>query len=191
MRAALYARYSSDNQREASIADQLRSCRLHAQRQGWTIVTEYSDHAVSGASMIRVGVQALLGDALRRRFDVVLTESLDRLSRDQEDIAGFYKRTLFAGIKIVTLSEGEISELHIGLKGTMGALYLKDLADKTRRGLRGRVEAGKSGGGLCYGYDTVKRFTENGEAIRGDRTINAAEAEVVRRIFSEFADDKS
>src|SRR5512132_1780425 len=105
MRAALYARYSSDNQREASIADQLRSCRLHAERQGWTIVEEYSDHAVSGASMIRAGVQALLGDALRRRFDVVLTESLDRLSRDQEDIAGFYKRTLFAGIKIVTLAE--------------------------------------------------------------------------------------
>ena len=77
----------------ASIADQLRSCRLHAERQGWTIVAEYSDHAVSGASMIRVGVQALLGDALRRRFDVVLTELLDRLSRDQEDIAGFYKRT--------------------------------------------------------------------------------------------------
>ena len=79
---------------------------------------------------------------MRRRFDVVLTESLDRLSRDQEDIAGFYKRTLFAGIKIVTLAEGEISELHVGLKGTMGALYLKDLALKTRRGLEGRVAPG-------------------------------------------------
>ena len=89
----------------------------------------------------------------RHRFDIILTESLDRLSRDQEDIAGLYKRVRFAGVKIITLSEGEISELHIGLKGTMGALYLKDFADKTRRGLRGRIEAGKPAAGICYGYD--------------------------------------
>ncbi len=56
----------------------------------------------------------------------------------------------------MTLSEGEISELHVGLKGTMNALYLKDLADKTRRGLRGRIEAGKSGGGNAYGYQANK-----------------------------------
>ena len=54
----------------------------------------------------------------------------------------------------------------------MNAFYLKDLADKTRRGLRGRVEAGKSGGGITYGYDVVKKFDGN-EAIRGERTINA------------------
>jgi hypothetical protein len=72
------------------------------------------------------------------------------------------------------------SELHIGLKGTMGALYLKDLADKTRRGLRGRVEEGKSGGGLCFGYDVVRQFDASGEAIRGERRINEAEATVAR-----------
>ena len=55
-------------------------------------------------------------------------------------------------MKIVTLAEGDITHLHVGLKGTMNALFLKDLAEKTHRGLRGRVEAGKSGGGLCYGY---------------------------------------
>ena len=62
----------------------------------------------------------------------------------------------FAGVGIVTLSEGEVTNLHVGLKGTMTALYLQDLAEKTRRGLRVRVKAGKSGGGLCYGYDVVK-----------------------------------
>ncbi len=56
---------------------------------------------------------------------------------------------------IVTLAGGEISELHVGLKGTMNALLLKDLAAKTHRGLRGRVEEGKSGGGLRYGYKVV------------------------------------
>lgn len=186
-RVALYARYSSDNQREASIEDQLRLCRLHAERQSWTIVDSYQDRAVSGASLIRPGIQALLGDALRSRFDVVLAEALDRISRDQEDVAGVFKRMAFAGVKIITLSEGEIGHLHVGLKGTMNALFLKDLADKTRRGLRGRVEAGKSGGGLCYGYAVVKRVDAVGEPIYGERRINDDEARIVRRVYSEFA----
>ena len=146
-RVALYAQYSSDHQREASIEDQLRLCREHAKQQGWTVTDSYSDRAISGASLLRPGIQALIADAARKRFNIVLAESLDRLSRDQEDIAGLYKRMAFADAKLVTLSEGAISELHVGLKGTMGALYLKDLADKTRRGLRGRVEDGKSGSG--------------------------------------------
>jgi len=146
---ALYARYSSDSQREASIEDQHRLCRNHAERQGWTVERCYHDVAVSGASLIRPGIQALMADARAGSFDIVLAEALDRLSRDQEDVAGIYKRLSFRGIRIVTLSEGEITPLHVGLKGTMNALFLKDLADKTRRGLRGRVEAGKSGGGLC------------------------------------------
>ena len=58
---------------------------------------------------------------------------------------------------------------------------------KTHRGLRGRVEQGKSGGGLCYGYDVVKRTDDKGEPIRGERRINEDEAETVRRIFKEFA----
>jgi site-specific DNA recombinase len=74
---------------------------------------------------MRPGIQQLLQDALSGRFELVLAEALDRLSRDQEDIAGIFKRLRFAGVKIVTLSEGEISELHVGLKGTMNALYLK------------------------------------------------------------------
>ncbi|WP_310531409.1 recombinase family protein [Novosphingobium sp.] len=191
MKVALYARYSSDNQRDASIADQLRICREHAGKQGWVIVEEYSDHAISGASLLRPGIQALMADALAGRFDLVLSEAMDRLSRDQEDIAGLFKRMGYAGVKIITLSEGEVSHLHVGLKGTMNALFLKDLADKTRRGLRGRVEAGKSGGGNSYGYDVVKQFDGNGEPIRGDRAINEATSAVVRRIFRDYASGKS
>jgi site-specific DNA recombinase len=69
-------------------------------------------------------------DALNGRFDVVLAEALDRFSRDQEDTAGLFKRLTFAGVNIVTLAEGDITHLHVGLKGTMNALFLKDLADK-------------------------------------------------------------
>jgi len=94
--------------------------------------------------------QALMRDALNHRVDVVLAESLDRFSRDQEDTAGPFKRLTFAGVKIVTLAEGDITHLHIGFKGTMNALFLKDLAEKTRRDQRGRVEDRKAGGGLRY-----------------------------------------
>ena len=73
MKAAIYARYSSDNQRDASIADQMRVCRAFAERHGWTIAEAYSDHA--GATLLRPGFQALMRDALNRRFDVVLAES--------------------------------------------------------------------------------------------------------------------
>ncbi len=187
-RVALYARYSSDNQREASIEDQLRICREQAKREKWKIVGTYKDAGISGASMIlRPGIQALLQDAQAGQFDIVLAEALDRISRDQADVATFYKHLKFAGVPIVTLSEGEISELHVGLKGTMNALFLKDLAAKTHRGIRGRVEDGKSGGGLCFGYNVVKQLDARGDPIRGDREINEAEASVVRRIFREFA----
>jgi site-specific DNA recombinase len=92
---------------------------------------------------------------------------------------------------MVTLSEGELGDLHIGLKGTMNALFLKDLADKTRRGLRGRVESGKSGGGNSYGYEVVKQFGSDGTPLRGDRIINKAQVAIVQRIFEEFANGRS
>ena len=188
LRCALYARYSSDQQRDASIEDQFRVCRERAEREGWKIVGTYKDSAISGDSVIlRPGVQALLEDARRGAFEIVVAEALDRVSRDQADVATLYKHLRFAGVMIVTLSEGEINELHVGLKGTMNALFLKDLAAKTHRGLRGRVEAGKSGGGICYGYDVVKLHDDAGERIRGEREINETQAEVVRRIFREFA----
>lgn len=133
-------------------------------------------------------MQALLRDAHDGEFEVILAESLDRLSRDQEDIAGIYKRLRFAGIELITLSEGLINDLHIGLKGTMNALFLKDLADKTRRGLRGRVEAGKSGGGNSYGYDVVRAVSKDGEPIKGERGINNYQAGIITRIFNEYAE---
>jgi len=185
VKVALYARYSSDNQRDASIADQLRACRAYTERQSWTICEEYTDHAVSGATLLRAGFQALMRDALNRRFDVVLAESLDRFSRDQEDTAGLFKRLTFASVNIVTLAEGDITHLHIGFKGTMNALFLKDLAEKTHRGLRGRVEDGKSAGGLCYGHRVVKALNA-GTVTTGERQVVPAEARIVERIFRDF-----
>ncbi|MFC3061564.1 recombinase family protein [Paenirhodobacter populi] len=187
-RVALYARYSDEKQRSASIEDQFRICREQAKREDWQVVGTYKDAAISGSSVIlRPGIQTLLQDAQAGRFDIVLAEALDRISRDQADVATLFKHLKFAGVPIVTLAEGEISELHVGLKGTMNALFLKDLAAKTHRGLRGRVEEGKSGGGLCFGYKVVNRIGDRGELVRGDREIDATEAEVVRRICRDYA----
>ena len=185
MRVSIYARYSSDLQRAASIEDQLLVCTERVVREKWTLTATYTDRGMSGASHLRPGIKNFLRARAIGEFDIVLAEALDRISRDQEHVASFFKLMSFSGIRIVTLAEGEISELHVGLKGTMNALFLKDLADKTRRGLRGRVEQGRSGGGLSYGYKIV----ENGE--RGGREIDQAEAAVVRRIFSDFAAGKS
>ena len=187
MRVAIYARYSSEQQSERSIDDQVRICRAHAEREGWAVAEVYADYALSGAITQRPRLQALAADARGGVIDVVLAEALDRISRDQEHIAGIWKTLCFSGAKLITLAEGEINELHVGLKGTMNALFLKDLAAKTHRGLQGCVETGKSGGGLCYGYDVVRSLDARGEPIRGDRTINEAQAAIIRRIFTLFA----
>lgn len=190
-RVAIYARYSSDAQSEQSIEDQVRVCRARAEREGWTVVEVYADYAISGASAARPRFQQLVTDARAGRFEVILAEALDRISRDQEHIAGFHKQTSFAGVRVVTLTEGDISELHIGLKGTMSALFLKDLAQKTHRGLEGRVRAGGSGGGLSYGYRVQRGLRADGTPITGEMEIAAEEAAVVRRIFTAYAAGQS
>jgi len=124
MRAAIYARYSTDLQRDTSIADQVRTCEALIKKEHWTLVAVYTDRAISGTARLRPDYQKLLEHARNSQFDVVVAEALDRLSRDQEDVAALYKRLSFAGVKLVTVGEGEISELHVGLKGTMNALFL-------------------------------------------------------------------
>ena len=186
-RAAVYARFSSENQREASIDDQIRVCTAHLAREGFSVMETYADYAISGATTLRPGYQALLSDARAKRFDIVVAESLDRFSRDQEHIAAFFKHMTFAGVSIVTLAEGTITELHVGLKGTMSALYLKDLAQKTRRGLEGRIRAGRSAGGLCYGYRVIRKLQADGTTTAGMRVIDDTEAIVLRQIFADYA----
>jgi site-specific DNA recombinase len=191
MRAAIYARYSSDLQTDSSIDDQVRQCKARITAEGWRFASVYSDRAMSGATSLRSGYQTMLADARAGAFDVVVAEALDRLSRDQEDVAALYKQLSYCNVRILTLSEGEISELHVGLKGTMNALFLKDLAIKTRRGLEGRVRQGLSGGGNAYGYDVIREFTADGSPARGRRKVNPEEARIVRRIFAAFADGQS
>src|SRR5215510_2737226 len=189
MRAAIYARYSSDLQSTASIEDQIRLCRERVAQENGTAIEVYTDYAISGDSLKnRPGIRALLNDPKAFKFNCVIAEALDRISRDQEDIAAIYKRLRHADIRIITLSEGEISELHVGLKGTMNALFLKDLALKIRRGQRGRVEAGKIPGGGSYGYRIIRQLLADGSVSTGEREIDLSQAAIIRRIFEEYAE---
>ena len=186
LRAATYARYSIDLQSNASIEDQQRVCQRLISDRGWTTVQSYSDAGISGASLMRPGYQRLLEDARNGKVDVVVSEGLDRISRDQEHIAAFYKQMKYLGIPVVTVAEGEISEIHIGLKGTMSALFLRDLAQKTHRGLEGRARKGKSAGGISYGYSVTRAFNADGTPVTGERDIIPEEAAIVARIFREY-----
>ena len=176
MRAVIYARYSSELQRDASIEDQVRICRRRIEAEGWSLGRVYADHGASGASHLRAGYQALLVDARKEQFDAVVAESLDRLSRDQEHVAALFKQLSFHGVTLLTIGEGEISELHVGLKGAMSALYLKDLAQRTRRGLEGRVRQGRSAGGVPYGYRIVRAIGPDGTPTTGERAVDDHEA---------------
>ena len=183
MRAAIYARFSSDLQDARSITDQVALARKYADSRNFSLAGIYEDAAISGASVInRPGLQRLLSDASSRKVDVLVTESLDRLSRSQADIAALYERLTFLGVRIETLADGHVSEIHVGLKGTMAALFLKDLAQKTRRGQIGRVKAGRIPGGKSYGYDVVPSGDDCGR-----RLINEREAAIIRRIYKEYA----
>lgn len=180
LRAAIYARFSSDKQSEKSIDDQVALCRTVCAREGLTVVAVYDDRAISGASTVnRLGWQRLMRDARADKFDVVVAEALDRISRDQEDLAGIHKRLRFASIAIRTAHDGVASELHIGVKGMLGALYLKDLAEKVRRGQAGVLRDGRIAGGKSYGYRTIP-------GKPGEFEIEEAEAAIVRRIFDDY-----
>ncbi len=181
LRAAIYARYSSDRQREESIDDQIESCRRYCESRGFQVVDIYTDAAVSGASTKdRPGYERLRGDAELRRFDVVVAEAVDRLSRQLADVATIHDRLTFLGIRLHTVSQGELNPLLAGVMGAVAQSFLSELRDKTRRGLRGKVLAGLSAGGIGYGYRADP-------GRKGGRQIDEREAEVVRRIFRDYA----
>jgi DNA invertase Pin-like site-specific DNA recombinase len=187
MRAVIYARYSSDLQREASIEDQIEVCRRYAEGQGWDVIGRYTDAAISGASRFRPGFQKLVADAAERRFDLVICEAIDRLGRRLADTADLQDQLAFQGIRLYTPSIGEITHIHVAVMGMMAQMALKDLGEKTKRGQLGRVLKGRVPAGIAYGYKAVDDAVDG----RGARTIDPEAASVVRRIFKEFANGKS
>jgi site-specific DNA recombinase len=178
--AVIYARFSSDLQKDRSIDDQIGLCEQIARREGYKIIRTYSDRAKSGASMEeRDGLLALMQSAKKRGFDAVIVEQQDRLSRDVEDMAGIFKRLIFSDIELIT-SEGRGNDLTVGLRSIVASLFRKDLGDKVRRHHSGRAREGKFAGALTYGYRLVP-------GKPGEREIDPETAQIVVRIFTEYA----
>ncbi len=187
--AVIYARYSTDKQRETSIEDQARVCRTRAKALGLEVVAVHADDELSGSTPVasRSGGKALLADALAARFEVLLLEGLDRLSRDQVEQETIIRRLEHRGIRILGCSDGYDStasgrKLHRGMRGLINEIYLDDLRDKTHRGLAGQVERGFHAGGISFGYRSV------GDECGHRLEVAPAAAEWVRWIFTRYAD---
>jgi DNA invertase Pin-like site-specific DNA recombinase len=187
--AVIYARYSTDRQRETSIEDQARVCRTRAETLQLQIVAVHADDGISGSTPVasRRGGKALLADVLAGRFQVLLLEGLDRLSRDQVEQETIIRRLEHRGIRIVGCSDGYDSaaagrKLHRGMRGLINEIYLDDLRDKVHRGLAGQVERGFHAGGISFGYRSVG--DERGHRLE----IDPEAAEWVRWIFSRYTE---
>lgn len=187
MRAALYARYSTENQSEASVEDQLRICRQLAANMGAHVVREFTDEKQSGFSGARPGLAGLLALARARGCDLVIAEHSDRLARDGEKSWQVFNLLRSAGVRYFTVQEGEVTVVHQGVSSLVSELKGEEVRHRTRRGLQGVVESGRSGGGLTYGYRVKRLYDARGEPIRGHLEIDPAQAEVVVRIFRDYA----
>lgn len=189
MRTILYARYSNELQNALSTADQLASLSERAAREGWTVIDVFSDDEISGragiSEMQRPGLNAMLTRVERGDVDQVLAEATDRVARHIGDAHAVREHLEHHGARLFTLADGHVDEITGTIKGLMDARFLKDLADRVRRGQRGQHSRGFNAGGRAYGYRVVKPIGDDGEIVRGILEINEDEAKVIRRIFDE------
>ncbi|MGO4833633.1 recombinase family protein, partial [Rhizobiaceae sp. 2RAB30] len=135
----------------------------------------------------RDGLAEMIASAEAGRFDVLVSESADRISRDMADLATIHKKLEFRGVEINCVNGGKLDTLQVGVHGLVGQMQREEGARKVRRGMIGVVNDGRSAGGKAYGYCPVKKFDDRGEPIRGELVIVEDEAHVVLRIFEAYA----
>lgn len=195
MRTLIYARYSSQLQNPRSIEDQLAACRARAQAEGWTIVGEFHDRAISGAAGIeeaqRPGLAAMLDKVERGGIDQILTESTDRIARHQGDAFAVRELIEHAGARLFTLMDGVVDDITGTIKSLFDARTRKDLAQRVRRGHRGVIAQGRSPSGVAFGYRRVAKLDDRGEPVRGLREIDPDKAAIVARIFRDYTEGRS
>jgi len=203
VKVAFYGRYSSDNQRDASIEDQHRVVQRWAEKHKHQLVANFSDAAVSGANVrLLSGLQEALRSAFTAPapFDAIAVDQLSRLSRDVGDTDGIVKRLRFAGVRVIAVADGidtgdDTAKVSVTVKSLVNELYLDDLRKTTKRGLDGRFLKGYATGGRTYGYRSESvcdpgRTDSHGKPLPiGYRiTLDPIEAAVVERIFKLFRD---
>ncbi len=198
LRIAVYARFSSANQHDRSIDDQVRVCREHIEKLGGEISDGliFADYAVSGASRVRAGFDQVLKLIEASSVDVVVTESGSRLSRDIGDADRLWKLAAFKGVRLLMVNDGidsaaTGSRLQYNIKALMADEYLTALGKETRRGLMGAAKAGTSTGGHPYGY-TSRAIWKGGREPDGyEIVIDPEKSKVVVHIFELYRDGHS
>lgn len=180
-RAVIYARFSSDMQREESIDAQVRACTAYAQSKGYNIIDTYIDEAKSGRDVTkRDAYNQMLADAMEDKFDVIIFHKVDRNSRNELNYFKFKDKLEKLGIRyeyaaqhIDALSpEGQMMEtMMVG----MAAYYSRNLAKETKKGLNENAyKAQFNGGTPPLGYKIVDKYY----------VIDDQEAEAIRLIFN-------
>ena len=190
-RVAIYGRHSTIFQKPESSEDQVRSCYPLVERLGGTVVQAYTDPEISGYRRDRPGLQSLLKSIRNNEIDIVVCEAIDRIARDGEDIAWLGKLLSYNKVRLYTLTEGEIDEIKFAVASMMGSIFLKNLQQKTLRGMEAAVAAGRMAGGRVYGYRSVEKKNAKGEPIKGVLEIDPVTAPVVQRIYQDFAAGRS
>ena len=184
-RTAIYARYSSDNQRTESIDEQVRACRYYAQQTGqYDIVAVYKDEALSGYKNIhkRDGFSQLMADAEAGKFEAVMVYELSRFSRNGSDTIVYTEKLAKLGIEFVSVRERldrtpEGRMMMYVITG-MNEYYSANLAIEVMRGLKENAYNAKHTGGMPpLGYDLDRE---------GHYIINPTEAAAVRLIFDMY-----
>ena len=182
-RAVIYARYSSHSQRDVSIDQQIRACRLYAQRQDIEIVDVYEDRATTGTNDRRPGFQRMIRDADRADWQYVIVYTLDRFARDRYDSAVYKRRLKECGIKVLSAMENITDDpagvLMESLLEGLAEYYSKELSRKIRRGMEDNASKCLCNGQIPFGY----RRGEDGKFA-----IDEAEAPIVREIYRRVRD---
>ena len=199
MRAAIYARYSSENQRPESIEGQISSCRRLAKERQYTVDQAhiFVDKAASGAREDRPGLTALRASANNGEFRVVLIDDLSRLARNTLLLLSVLEELRFRGVRVVSVADGldtddQDATVGIQVRGVFNELQLLDLRKKTLRGQIGQKQRGFIVGEATYGYRSVAvgevRMDKKGRPRPEGYKMNIEprEAAVILRVFKEF-----
>lgn len=182
----IYARYSSEKQTEQSIEGQLRVCHEFAERNNYNIVNEYIDRAMTGTNDHRPAFQQMIEDSTKKEFEFVLVYKLDRFSRSKYDNAIYKHKLQQNGVKVISATEsisntpeGALME---GLLEMFAEMYIKDLSEKVKRGMRESILKGNFiGGRTLYGYSVINKKV----------VINEEQARIVKKVFEDYANGKS
>ena len=165
MTAVIYARYSSDNQREESIEGQIRECTAYAEKNDITIVKHYIDRAISAKTDNRPQFQQMIKDSDKKLFDIVLVWKLDRFARNRYDSARYKTQLKKNGVKLMSateiISEGPEGIILESVLEGYAEYYSADLAEKVVRGQTENILKGRCNGGRgTFGYtlDSERKF---------------------------------